>query len=121
MSRVLLDVDPLTDAFETMEYDTNTGQMLITKTQQIGDILDMNEYVRNDASEAWRGADNSMWHVGAIPDVVYSDWLKEFNHGRAGADRVRSVLDPNPEWQRFWWAKFTSSDYYKFRLTPKKL
>ena len=118
---VLLDIDPLTGAVEMMDYDTQTGKLLVTRTQEIGDIIDMNEVVRNDSAEAWRGADNSMWHVGAIPEVVFSDWLKAFNVGRVGDDRVRSTIDPNPEWQRFWWARFNSSDYYKFKLTPKKL
>ena len=118
---VLLDIDPLTGAIEMMDYDTNTGKLRITRTQELDDLLDMNEIVRNDSSEAWRGADNTMWHVGAIPETEFANWLQDFNLGRVGADRVRSTLDPHPEWQRFWWRRFTSSEYYKFKLTPKKL
>lgn len=118
---VLLDIDPLTGAVETMDYDLATGKMLITRTQEIGDILDMNAAVRNDSAEAWRGADNTMWHIATVPLVMLQDWLNEFNAKRGKADKVGSYLDPNDEWQTFMWRRIQSSDFGKLKVSPKRV
>lgn len=118
---ILLDVDPLTGAIETMDFEEVTGKLTIARSMDLQPILDATEMVRNDASEAWRGANNEMWHVASVPLIVLGDWVKEFNRGKAPADRIHSSLDPRDDWQRFFWGKLSSSDYYKFKLTPKNL
>jgi len=118
---VLLDIDPLSGAIEEMDYDDTTGSLLIRRTENVQQVLDANEAVRNDPGQAWRGADNTMWHVATVPLTMLQGWLKEFNLGRPRADRVRSYLDPNDDWQTFMWRRLQSSDYYKFKTTPKNL
>lgn len=118
MSGVLLDIDPLSGATEYMDYDETTGSLLITRTEDVQAQLDANEWARNDVSKPWRLADGSMWHVGSIPMTVMQGWLHDFNVGRPAAEKVRSSLDPNEEWQTFFWLRFNSSDYYKFKTAP---
>lgn len=118
---VLLDIDPLSGALEEMSYDHTTGKLTIRRTENVQAVLDANEAVRNGSDEAWRGADNTMWHVASIPMTVLQGWLKEFNLPRPRADKVLSPLDPNEDWQTFMWRRLQSSEYYKFKLTPKNL
>ena len=118
----LLDINPLSGALEEMQFDHTTGSLVIKRTEtNVDAVMDAAAAVRNDGSEAWRGADNTMWHVGTVPDYIWNVWLAEFNAKRFGVDKIRSYLDPNEEWQSFWWGKLASSEYYKFKLTPKRL
>lgn len=121
MSWELLDIDPLSGAVETMDYDFTTGNLVIRRTENVQAVLDANEAVRNDSGDFWRGADNTMWHVASVPLTVLQGWLQEYNIGKGPGDKLYSYLDPRDDWQTFMWRKLQSSDHYKFKLTPKKI
>lgn len=118
MSGVLLDIDPLSGAIETMDYDTTTGKLTITRTENVQAVLDHNEQLYNDSGEAWRGADNTMWHFATVPVTVLQGWLKEFNVGKPRADRVQSPYSPDERWQTFLFRRLNSSEYRKLKTAP---
>lgn len=117
---VLLDIDPLSGAIETMDYNENTKTLTIKRVEDVQAVLDANEMVRNDPGQAWRGDDNTMWHVATVPMTELQDWLRIYNLGKPREDRVQSILDPDDGWQTFMYGRLQSSDYYKFKTAPVK-
>ena len=118
---ILLDIDPLTGAVETFEYDRNTGTSLITRTENVDAILDLNQASYNEGKSrnaSWRGEDNDFWHVGRIPMTLLQGWLNEFNAKRAPADKLYSFLAENEEWERFMYAKWNDADNRKLKTAP---
>lgn len=114
----LLDIDPITGAVETMEYDHQTKNLLITRSCNIDAVLEANVASYNDSSEAWRGDANDLWHVGRVPEDVLYMWLMEFNAVRPAGDKVQSPYWNSKEWEDFLWLRLNSSDYRKLRTAP---
>lgn len=110
----LFDVDPLSGAVERISF--SDGSLLITRTENVQAVLDANAELR--ASNAWRGADNTMWHVATVPQTVLDGWLKDFNRGKPSQERLFSWLDPRDDWQTFMWRRLNSSEYYKLKTAP---
>lgn len=115
---VLLDIDPLTGAIETMQYDHGTGLLQITRTENVDRILDANTASYNDASQAWRGQDNDFWHVGRIPLTMLYAWFHEFNASRSPDTKVHDPFTDHPEWEKWMYAKLNSSDFRKLKTAP---
>ena len=115
---MLLDIDPLTGAVETMEYDHHKKGLIITRTENVDAVLDANTNVANDCGERWRGADNDFWFVARVSMTTLYEWLVEFNAGKAPADRVKSPFDTHQAWEKFMYGRLNSSDYRKLRTAP---
>lgn len=115
---VLLDIDPLTGAVETMHYDHATKGLTITRTENVDAILAANEASYNDSSERWRGNDNDFWHAGRIPLTTLFEWLQDFNRNRPFDAWVKDPYSPNEEWDKFFYRRFNSSDYRKLKTAP---
>lgn len=118
---ILLDICPITGAVETFEFDQNTGTSVITRTENVDAILDLNaaSYNEGKARDAsWRGEDNDFWHVGRIPLTLLQSWLNDFNAKRAPADKIYSFLAENEEWERFMYAKWNDPDNRKLKTAP---
>lgn len=115
---VLLDIDPLTGAIETMQYDHSTGLLQITRTEQVDHILDANVASYNDSSQRWRGQDNDFWHYARIPLTTLFEWLKEFNSTRSFDTWVKDPYNDHPEWEAWLYARLRSSDYRKLKTAP---
>lgn len=115
---VLLDIDPLTGAVETMQYDHVSKGLTITRTEHVDHILDANTHSYNDAGQAWRGQDNDFWHVGRIPLTLLFAWLQEFNQGRTEEARLRDPFCDNEEWERFMYGRLNSNEFRKLKTAP---
>lgn len=115
---VLLDIDPLTDAIETMQYDHSTGQLQITRSENVDAILDANTASYNDSGQAWRGDDNDFWHAARIPLTTLFEWLQDFNKGRPSECRLRDPFSTHEEWDRFVFGRLNSSEYRKLMTAP---
>lgn len=115
----LLDIDPLSGAIETMEYDPIRKGLTITRTENVDALLDANTNVANDHSQRWRGADNDFWFVARVSMTTLYEWLQEYNKDKAPADRVKSPFDTsNDGWTRFQYGRLNSSDYRKLKTAP---
>lgn len=114
----LLDVDPLTGAIETMQYDHDKKGLLITRERNIDATLDLNVWAYNNGSETWRGEANDMWHVASVPEELVWAWLLEFNAPRTPDERLRSPFTRNKDWESFQWARLNSAEYRKLRTAP---
>ena len=114
----LLDIDPLTGAVETIEYDHNTKSLTITREQNIDAALKQNEWAYNAASKPWRGENGDLWHVASVPETTVYAWMIEFNAVRPQAERIHSPFVKHDEWERFQWLRLNSSDYRKLRTAP---
>lgn len=118
---ILLDIDPLTGAIETFDFDQATGTSIITRTENVDTILDLNAQSYNEgkaANASWRGEDNDFWHVGRVPLTELQRWLNDFNATRAPADKIYSFLTENEEWERFVYARWNDPDYRKLKTAP---
>lgn len=118
---ILLDIDPLTGAVETFEYDPINRRSIITRTEEVDHILDLNQQSYNEgkgSTASWRGQDNDFWHVGRVPLTLLQAWLDEFNAKRAAADKIYSFLDENEEWERFMYARWNDADNRKLKTAP---
>lgn len=118
---ILLDIDPLTGAIETFDFDQATGTSIITRTENVDTILDLNARSYNEgkaANASWRGEDNDFWHVGRVPLTELQRWLNDFNATRAPADKIYSFLTENEEWERFMYARWNDPDYRKLKTAP---
>lgn len=118
---VLLDVDPLTGAVETMQYDHNTKGLTITRQANVDHILDLNAQSYNDAGQGWRGTDNDFWHVARVPVDVLEMWRLEFNMGKSRDQWVMAYFDDRADFQSFVWARLNSSEYRKLRTAPVRV
>lgn len=115
----LLDIDPLSGAIETMDYDPVTKALTILRTENVDAVLDANTESYNDGGQAWRGADNDFWHVGRIPMTLLFAWLQEFNKDKPEADKHRDPFDDkNPEWERFLYGRLNSNEFRKLKTAP---
>lgn len=117
----LIEIDPLTGALERYDYDHDTGALTFTKTQNVDAVLDWNADSYNNCGEAWRGADNDMWHVARVPLATLQGWLIEFNSVRAEGSKHRSIYAPSDEWDRFVLMRLDSNDYRKLKTAPVKI
>jgi len=114
----LLDIDPLSGAVETMQYDPIGKGLLITRTENVDAVLDANTAAYNDHGERWRGEDNDFWFVARVSMTTLYEWLQEFNKGKPPADQVRNPLVTHGEWERFLYGRLNSSDYRKLKTAP---
>ena len=87
----LIEIDPLTGATETYDYDHSTGNLIFTKSLEIDPLLDANVASYNDGGQAWRGQHNDMWRVASVPPIELQAWLNEFNSVRPQDAKVRSI------------------------------
>lgn len=114
----LLDIDPLTGAVETMEYDPVGKGLLITRTENVDALLDANANVANDHSQRWRGTDNDFWFVARVSMTTLYDWLVEYNKGKGPDDQVKSPFETHAGWERFMYGRLNSSEYHKLKTAP---
>lgn len=115
---MLIEIDPLTGAVETDEFDPGTGRMVTTRRENVDGVLAANAESYNDAGQAWRGQKNDFWHVARIPLTTLYAWLQEFNAGKPVADALHSPFFPNADWERFLYARLNCSDYRKLKTAP---
>jgi hypothetical protein len=113
---VLIDIDPLSGAIETTEWDGQTKSLITTRTQNVDALLDRNQAIYN--SQHWRGEDNDFWFVASVPLDTLEAWRQEFNSVRAEGDKLHSTLANNEEWESFIWLRLNSSDFRKLRTAP---
>lgn len=112
----LLDIDPISGAVETMQYDHNTKGLLIKRETNIDAALDLNVWAYNNRDQTWRGDD--MWHVASVPEDLVWAWMLEFNAARALDERIHSPFVKNKDWESFQWARLNSGEYRKLRTAP---
>lgn len=99
MSRIL-DIDPISGAWETVEYDDGEDQIVYKRFQDVEPILDENKYLQTDA---W-GRHEWMWLAARIPDIFVHKWLVE--------DKVNILKKENWPWLK---RKLNDSEFRDFR------
>jgi hypothetical protein len=115
---VLLDIDPLTGAISTMQYDHGTKGLTITRTENVDAILDANTESFNDSGERWRGDNNDFWHYARVPMTTLFAWLQEFNQTRGPGDQVKDPFRPHDEWEKWLYGRLNSGEFRKLRTAP---
>jgi len=98
MARIL-DLDPITDTWETFDYDDSDDQVIVKRFQDVEPILNMNKRMQLNPLDRRE----VMWHVGSIPHIFIEKWLKE-----DGVNVLRKENWPwlkrklnDPEWRAF--------------------
>ncbi len=114
----LLDIDPISGAVETMQYDHATKGLVITRETNIDAALDLNTWAYNNSAETWRGETGDLWHVASVPEDLVWAWLLEFNEPRSPDERIHSPFVRNQDWERFQWSRLNSAEFRKLRTAP---
>lgn len=93
MARIL-DLDPITDTWETYEYDENDDQVIVKRFQDVEPILNLNKRMQ---TMPWSRAE-TMWHAASIPNIIAEKWLRELGVNVLRRDHwpaVRRLLNSN--------------------------
>jgi hypothetical protein len=93
MARIL-DLDPITDTWETFDYDDSDDQVIVKRFQDVEPILSLNK--RTQTMPWSRG--ETMWHAASIPNIVVEKWLREHGVNVLRRDHwpaVRRLLNSN--------------------------
>jgi hypothetical protein len=105
---LMFDWDPFLGVLEEYQYDTDTGQMTIKRTQDCSSVLDDNAEWRQ-SEQTWRKKEDKWLRYASIPMLVVEQWMKEgINVLLAETDRngvpnehLKRVLKKlrDPDWQ----------------------
>ena len=93
MARIL-DLDPITDTWETFEYDENDDQVIVKRFQDVEPVLNLNKRTQ---TMPWSRAE-PMWHAASIPNIIVEKWLREHGVNVLRRDHwpaVRRLLNSN--------------------------
>lgn len=93
MSRIL-DIDPITDSWETVEYDDGEDRVVYKRFQDVEPLLDMNKRLQ---ASPWSRKE-TMWHAASIPNIIVEKWLRELGVNVLRRDHwpaVRKLLNSN--------------------------
>lgn len=99
MARIL-DMDPVTGTWETVDYDDGEDRVIYRRFQDVTPILDHNKYLQTNEL----GRQEWMWLAARIPDVFAHKWLVE--------DGVNILRKENWPWLR---RKLNDPDFRDFR------
>lgn len=101
MPRFLLDVDALSGAVETFEYDHGEDRAVIRRTADVQAIIDRNKELQNHGVHQKTPGDLDMRLVASIPIEVTYVWLQRYGvcaWKREHWDKVKQLLNDN-EWR----------------------
>lgn len=70
----LIDFDSLSGVQTWHEYDATEDRTIITETQDVEPLLEMNKAQYNDESFKRRGMKNEMLKVASVPVTVLMEW-----------------------------------------------
>jgi hypothetical protein len=106
MGKRLMDYDPLTETSTWHEYDESEDRTIITREQNVEDILTSNKAAQN-GYDRHLARQSEMRRVASIPNSIMEKWLTE-----DGVD----VFNPDhwPAVKR----KLNSSEYLYLRTAP---
>ncbi len=65
------------------QYDNATGEMVITRMQNVQPILDYAHQLRSLGASHYKGETGDLWHYARVPTIFLEKWIKEY-----GADRI---------------------------------
>jgi hypothetical protein len=99
MSRIL-DIDPISGAWETVEYDDGADLVIHRRFQDVEPVIDENRYLQTTAT----GGFEWMTLAARIPEIFVVKWLHE--------DGVNVLNRENWPWLR---RKLNDPDYRHFR------
>lgn len=114
----LLDIDPLTGAVSSMQFDRSTKALTITRERNIDATLDLNAWAFNNSDKTWRGENGDLWHYASVPEEMVWSWMLEFNAVRPECERIHSPFVRNKDWETFQMRRLNSSEYRKLRTAP---
>ena len=90
-------------------YNEADDRLIISSTQDVEDIMNHNQYLRNLGRDANRSKDKTFYHVAEIPLIVVEQWMKE------GINVFKKE-----DWPRVK-KKLNDYDNYKLRIWDGKL
>lgn len=99
MSRIL-DIDPVTDTLETVDYDDGTDLVIYRRYQDVEPVIEQNKYLQCDAN----GRFEWMTLAARIPAIFIHKWMVE--------DGVNVMRKENWPWLR---RKLNDPDFRHFR------
>ncbi len=109
----LLEVDDFTGIVDTFEQDPMTGKISINKTQEVGDLLDLNQAERLSNSGSFRG---DMHKVASIPLIFIDQWREELK--AMGAANINPLANAN---KAFFVGKLNSRNWAKLRTKEGRI
>lgn len=123
---MLIDVDPLSGAVETVTYDLATRSLVTTREENVDALLTANTERYNDVDRYRRGIKNSFLHVGSISLTTLYAWMQEFNASKRREDWLHSPFvygsrAGDPDWDKFVDRKLNCSDFRKLRTAPGRI
>ena len=74
---LLLDVDPLSGAIETFDYDEHTDTIIIKRSCDVQPIIDRNKELQGERDGGWVGKGRDVRLAASIPTEVAYKWLVE--------------------------------------------
>lgn len=89
------------------------GKTHIKTTQNISDVIDLNNVNRNEKAEGWKG---DMHHVARIPMVVVEQWRNEL--------KAKGAHDTNPlssNNKNYFISKLNDFNYSRLRTKTGKI
>ena len=99
MTKILFDVDPLTNT-QTWFEDLGGDDFALHTTQDVELILDENKRKQN-AGREYYAANKDMWRVASIPMSVQLKWMVEEGidiYNPDHAERIKKKLN-DPDWR----------------------
>lgn len=84
----ILDVDPLSGAVSTYEYDHSEDRGIITKTLDVSEIIENNKALQNDGTGGWNDS-REYRRVASIPMSLVELWRQIY-----GVDPLREENEP---------------------------
>lgn len=108
--------NPHTGVHELNEWDEDTKRVVVTKSEDVEDLLDSHAELRNTRATD-KGIKNGLWLYASIPMTVQYELLKRGINIFRAEDRKKMFDVINSEYPHLKTTQKTHS--YKRRLTPK--
>jgi hypothetical protein len=104
----IVEFDPVTGILTKFEYDPLTDTTIVSREQDVEQILEANKILANNTEYSKDGIKKEMWHYATIPNIVQEQLL------RMGID-----MD-NKNHQKKFYQVLNSPEYDYLRTTTKK-
>jgi hypothetical protein len=86
-----VEYDPVKGIREDNAIDPDSGDLVVTKWQDVEPLLERNAAIRN-SGDADAGIRKGLWHYASIPEVIQYEMLKKGINVQSKWDRAK-VLD----------------------------
>jgi len=107
MTRLVLDLNPISGESVYFDFDAHTDQVHITREQDVSKFLDIAHEIAVDETQTAEGIKNDMWRYAKVPNHVLVEMMTK--HGV-------NVFDRNDDAKFF---DLLNTEYKRFKTTHK--